>query len=177
MAQMCLRSDEVWLFELVWGWLSILFDTGPRVGIFQDLGQMVPAMLEGTWYLMTWWLALVYPRFDSCVAFEITDNEACRLSMKLALIVRVSNRPTSIGNQSQMSKYMVHWTSLNLCWRLCGCVEGPVWNPFGFCLAHRLGTESQEKLLKAARWVPWAAVDPSACFLEQRKCSDKHRFV
>jgi len=30
----------------------------------------------------------------------------------------------------------------------------------GFCLAQRLGTESQEKLLKAAKWVPWMAVDP-----------------
>jgi hypothetical protein len=47
------------------------------------------------------------------------------------------------------------------------------------CLAHRLGTESQEKLLKAAKWVPWTAVDPapvSELYYEWR-CSDKHRLI
>lgn len=82
------NAIEIEVKHLVWGWERVQRD------MFQDLGNMFSGrLLDG-----------------SAIEFAGIGVPTVRfLPVKVVSLVRVSNHPICIGNQSQISKYMVHW--------------------------------------------------------------------
>ena len=82
------NAIEIEVKHLVWGWERVQRD------MFQDLGNMFSGrLLDG-----------------SAIEFAGIGVPTVRfLPVKVVSLVRVSSHPICIGNQSQISKYMVHW--------------------------------------------------------------------